>query len=57
MSDFVLAIDQGTTGTKAHRLHTDGRFETLQGFEHRQILPQPGWVEHDPEELIGHIGH
>lgn len=55
MSDFVLAIDQGTTGTKPHRLHTDGRFETLAGFEHKQILPQPGWVEHDPEELIGHL--
>lgn len=55
MSDFVIAIDQGTTGTKSHRLHTDGRFETLEGFEHRQILPQSGWVEHDPEELIGHI--
>ena len=55
MSDFILAIDQGTTGTKSHRLYTDGRFETLAGFEHRQILPASGWVEHDPEELIGHI--
>lgn len=55
MSDFVLAIDQGTTGTKLHRLYTDGRFQTLDGFEHRQILPQPGWVEHDTEELIGHL--
>ncbi len=55
MSDFVLAIDQGTTGTKLHRLYTDGRFQTLDGFEHRQILPQPGWVEHDPEELIRHL--
>jgi glycerol kinase len=55
MSDFVLAIDQGTTGTKLHRLHTDGRFQTLDGFEHRQILPAQGWVEHDPEELIGHL--
>lgn len=55
MPDFVLAIDQGTTGTKSHRLYTDGRFETLTGFEHRQILPAQGWVEHDPEDLIGHI--
>lgn len=53
----VLAIDQGTTGTKAHVLHEDGRFETLGGFEHRQIFPRAGWVEHDPEELISHIGH
>ena len=55
MSDFVLSIDQGTTGTKLHRLYADGRFQTLDGFEHRQILPAPGWVEHDPEELIGHL--
>lgn len=55
MSDFVLAIDQGTTGTKAHRLYSDGRFETLAGFQHRQILPAPSWVEHDPEELINHL--
>ena len=51
----VIAIDQGTTGTKVHRLSIDGSFETLGGFEHRQIFPQAGWVEHDPAELIGHI--
>jgi len=52
---FTLAIDQGTTGTKAHRLRADGAFETLAGFEHRQIYPQQGWVEHDPEELARHV--
>ncbi len=51
----VLAIDQGTTGTKAHQLRDDGAFETLAGFEHRQIYPQQGWVEHDPEELAHHV--
>jgi glycerol kinase len=51
----VLAIDQGTTGTKAHLLRDDGAFETLKGFEHKQIYPQAGWVEHDPEELIAHL--
>ncbi len=51
----ILAIDQGTTGTKAHLLRSDGAFETLGGFEHRQIYPQPEWVEHDPEELIAHL--
>src|SRR5690606_34898377 len=51
----VLAVDQGTTGTKAHRLDRDGRFATLGGFEHRQIFPRPGWVEHDPEELLSHV--
>ncbi|HEY3146617.1 MAG TPA: FGGY family carbohydrate kinase [Dongiaceae bacterium] len=52
---FTIAIDQGTTGTKAHRLRADGTFETIASFEHRQIYPQPGWVEHDPEELAAHV--
>jgi glycerol kinase len=51
----VIAIDQGTTGTKAHRLRGDGAFETIAAFEHRQIYPQQGWVEHDPEELARHV--
>jgi glycerol kinase len=51
----VIAIDQGTTSTKAHRLRGDGTFETIAGFEHRQIYPQQGWVEHDPEELARHV--
>jgi len=51
----ALAIDQGTTGTKAHLLRGDGTFETLTGFEHKQIYPRAGWVEHDPEELIAHL--
>ncbi len=51
----IITIDQGTTGTKAHRLRSDGAFETLAGFEHRQIYPQQGWVEHDPAELTTHV--
>ncbi|MEZ5831611.1 MAG: FGGY family carbohydrate kinase [Dongiaceae bacterium] len=51
----VIAIDQGTTGTKVHRLRGDGGFETIAGFLHRQIYPHPGWVEHDPEELARHV--
>ena len=38
MSGYILAIDQGTTGTKAHLLRADGAFETLGGFEHKQIF-------------------
>ena len=51
----VLAIDQGTTATKAYRLASDGTFETIASIAHRQILPQPGRVEHDPEELLAAI--
>lgn len=51
----VIAIDQGTTGSKAFRLDTTGKLEPLGGLQHRQILPQPGWVEHDASELLDHV--
>lgn len=50
-----LAIDQGTTSTKAYRLESDGRFQHVGAIRHRQIRPQPGWVEHDPNELLDAI--
>jgi len=51
LPSHVLAIDQGTTGTRV--LVVDARGEvTGQAYaEHRQHYPRPGWVEHDPEEL------
>ncbi len=51
----VLAIDQGTTGTKAFVLEEDGAFNKVASFEHQQIYPQSGWVEHDAEELLKHV--
>ncbi|RWH02845.1 FGGY family carbohydrate kinase, partial [Mesorhizobium sp.] len=51
----VVAVDQGTTGTKSYTLSDDGQFAAVTGFEHRQIYPRPGWVEHDPEELLRHV--
>src|SRR5258707_15493336 len=51
----VLAVDQGTTSTKAHLLEVGGAFTALAACEHRQILPRPGWVEHDPTELLDHL--
>lgn len=51
----AIAVDQGTTGTKSFTLDEDGTFQHAAGFEHRQIYPQAGWVEHDPEELLGHV--
>jgi len=51
MSDVVLAIDQGTTGTTA--LLLDANLNTLARVnkEFRQIFPRPGWVEHDAEDI------
>ncbi len=50
----ILALDQGTTGTKAY-LWRDGSLRPLGRFTHRQIRPRPGWVEHDPVEILGHL--
>lgn len=52
---IAVAIDQGTTATKAHRLYPDGRFETFASIEHRQIYPRADWVEHDAEELLANV--
>jgi glycerol kinase len=48
----ILAIDQGTTATKSFTLDESGRFESVAAFEHKQIYPNAGWVEHDAEELL-----
>jgi glycerol kinase len=50
-----LAIDQGTTSTKAYRGNPAGDFTAIGTRTHRQIHPWPGWVEHDPMELLTHI--
>lgn len=51
----VVAIDQGTTSTRAFVLDQTGVGNIVCTREHRQIHPKPGWVEHDPEELLRHI--
>ncbi len=51
----ILAIDQGTTSTRALQLSDSGTVKIVQSIEHQQFYPQAGWVEHDPEELIQNI--
>lgn len=51
----VLAIDQGTTSTKAYLLDPEGGFRSVGSVRHRQILPGPGRVEHDAAELLAAI--
>ncbi|MGV6847607.1 MAG: FGGY family carbohydrate kinase [Marinibacterium sp.] len=51
----ILALDQGTTSTRAISVDQSGRTQTHCAIEHRQFYPQPGWVEHDPLELLGNI--
>jgi glycerol kinase len=51
MAGYVLAIDQGTTSTRA--IVFDGKMQSVASGqkEFRQIFPESGWVEHDPEEI------
>jgi glycerol kinase len=51
MADYVLAIDQGTTSTRAMVFDHEGKVVSTGQLEHKQIFPRAGWVEHDPEEI------
>ncbi len=51
MADFVLALDQGTSSSRAILFDHDGRPVARAQQPFRQVYPQPGWVEHDPEEI------
>ena len=55
MQKKVIAVDQGTTSTKGLLLDTTGKLLVTYQKTHRQITPEPGWVEHDPEEIYAHI--
>ncbi|HVL16809.1 MAG TPA: glycerol kinase GlpK [Gemmatimonadales bacterium] len=48
----ILALDQGTTGSTALVIHQDGSVLGRAYREFTQHFPRPGWVEHDPEEIL-----
>ncbi|MEE8419019.1 MAG: FGGY family carbohydrate kinase, partial [Dehalococcoidales bacterium] len=50
---YILAIDQGTTGSSSLLFDEAGRVVSSAYREVAQIFPRPGWVEHDPEQLLG----
>ncbi len=52
-NQFILALDQGTTSSRAILFNQAGDIVSLAQKEFRQIYPQPGWVEHDPQEIWG----
>jgi glycerol kinase len=56
VSNYVGALDQGTTSTRFMIFDAAGREIARHQLEHRQILPQPGWVEHDPIEIVARVG-
>jgi glycerol kinase len=51
MPKYIAAIDQGTTSTRFIVFDAAGRTVACEQREHGQIYPQPGWVEHDAEEI------
>ena len=55
MTHYILAIDQGTTGSTALVMDTDGKTLGRANVEFPQHYPQPGWVEHEPEEIWGSV--
>jgi glycerol kinase len=52
LSQYVGALDQGTSSTRFVIFDRAGRLIALDQREHRQIYPQAGWVEHDPLEIL-----
>jgi glycerol kinase len=48
---YILALDQGTTSSRAILFNQQGSIVAVAQEEFNQIFPQPGWVEHDPEEI------
>ncbi len=52
MTKYVGAIDQGTTSSRFIVFDKSGNIVSVAQKEHRQIYPKPGWVEHDPMEIL-----
>ncbi len=52
MKSYIGAIDQGTTSTRFMVFDKGGRIVSVAQKEHEQIFPRPGWVEHDPLEIL-----
>jgi len=55
MADYVLAIDQGTTSSRAIVFDHSGRIVSTGQLEHDQIFPRAGWVEHNPEQIWNNV--
>ena len=52
MKTFVGGIDQGTTSTRFLLFDKDGNTEAVHQVQHSQIIQQPGWCEHNPDEIL-----
>lgn len=54
---YIAAIDQGTTSTRCIIFNQKGEIVSSAQREHTQFYPQPGWVEHDPQEIFENTRH
>ena len=52
MRTYVIALDQGTTSSRAVIFDDQARIVAMKSYEFEQIYPQPGWVEHDPAAIL-----
>jgi glycerol kinase len=52
---FIGALDQGTTSTRFTVFDAAGQEVARRQIEHEQILPRPGWVEHNPIEIAARV--
>ncbi|MFM8739169.1 MAG: FGGY family carbohydrate kinase, partial [Cytophagales bacterium] len=53
MTKYIIALDQGTTSSRAVLFSEAGELVAIAQQEFTQIFPQSGWIEHDPEEIWG----
>ena len=51
MKEFIIALDQGTTSSRAILFNKKGEIVNISQKEFKQIYPKSGWVEHDPQEI------
>ena len=51
LAKYIMALDQGTTSSRAIIFNHNGTIVSTADKEFRQIYPKPGWVEHDPMEI------
>jgi len=51
LAKYIMALDQGTTGSRAIIFNHSGTIVSTSSKEFKQIYPKPGWVEHDPAEI------
>ena len=49
---YIISLDQGTTSSRALLVDQDGTIVNMVQQEFQQIFPKPGWVEHDPKEIL-----